>query len=49
MRGSIARIPEAWKNCLDPDSGNAVGVRAKKKIFRFLRNTPIPFPESESR
>jgi hypothetical protein len=33
---SIARIPEAWKHFLDPDSGNGVDVltrRSKKILF----------------
>jgi hypothetical protein len=31
---SIARIPEAWKRLLDPDSGNGVDV-LKRKWMKF--------------
>ena len=47
MRGIDCAHFLSMKNYLDPDSGNGVGVWAKKENFRF--NTPTVFPESGSR
>ena len=47
---SIARIPEAWKRFLDPDSGKELAFSHKNpKMFDFRFNTPTTFPESGPR
>ena len=35
----------SMKNYLDPDSGNGIGVKRKRKFFDFRVNTPTSVPE----
>ena len=38
---SIARISEAWKRCLDPDSGNEFGILTRKSKNFYFRSESI--------